>query len=220
MLLSRLAAAALFAAAAAPAFAVIVTSAPGAPDPGAAPGETLLVSFDAANAAGVTEQNFGKVITAAGSIGGMRAAPAGTGNGVYRSIGGGGRSRFDFSGWTQGRGLSSLSLYWGSVDSYNHVDFLDPAGNTIASIGGNDLPMANGNQVAALTNRRVFFSFRPDQKVTGLQLRSDGAAFEFDSIAGTGVVPEPASWALLITGFGLIGAALRQRRSRQAVLTA
>lgn len=219
MLLSRLAAAALLATAA-PAFAVIVTSAAGAPDPGAAPGETLLVSFDAPHAAGVSELNFGKVITAAGSIGGVRAAPAGTGNGIYRSIGGGGRSRFDFTGWTGGRGLASLSLYWGSVDSYNHVDFLDPAGNTIASVSGNKLPLANGNQVAALTNRRVFFTFRPDEKVTGVQLRSDGAAFEFDSIAGTGVVPEPASWALLITGFGFIGAALRQRRTRQSVLAA
>ena len=29
-------------------------------------------------------------------------------------------------------------------------------------------------------------------------------------------VPEPASWAMLITGFGLVGAALRQRRPRAA----
>ena len=28
-----------------------------------------------------------------------------------------------------------------------------------------------------------------------------------------GVVPEPGSWALLITGFGLVGAALRRRRT-------
>jgi hypothetical protein len=30
---------------------------------------------------------------------------------------------------------------------------------------------------------------------------------------GTGV-PEPASWAMLIVGFGLIGAARRRRRDR------
>lgn len=31
---------------------------------------------------------------------------------------------------------------------------------------------------------------------------------------GTGAVPEPASWALMITGFGLAGAALRRRAER------
>jgi PEP-CTERM motif len=28
----------------------------------------------------------------------------------------------------------------------------------------------------------------------------------------TGAVPEPASWAMLITGFGIIGATMRRRR--------
>ncbi|MGZ3376624.1 MAG: PEPxxWA-CTERM sorting domain-containing protein, partial [Phenylobacterium sp.] len=32
------------------------------------------------------------------------------------------------------------------------------------------------------------------------------------SVAGGGAVPEPASWALMIGGFGLAGAALRRRR--------
>lgn len=33
---------------------------------------------------------------------------------------------------------------------------------------------------------------------------------------GTGAVPEPASWAMLITGFGLVGAAARRRRTAVA----
>ncbi|MBB6226455.1 hypothetical protein FHS79_000609 [Polymorphobacter multimanifer] len=33
------------------------------------------------------------------------------------------------------------------------------------------------------------------------------------SVGGSGVVPEPASWAMLIAGFGLTGAALRRRRA-------
>jgi len=35
--------------------------------------------------------------------------------------------------------------------------------------------------------------------------------------AGGGAVPEPAAWALMISGFGLAGAALRRRRSVAAV---
>jgi hypothetical protein len=33
----------------------------------------------------------------------------------------------------------------------------------------------------------------------------------------TGAVPEPASWAMLIAGFGLTGAAMRRRRVTAAV---
>jgi hypothetical protein len=199
-----------------PAAAVVVTSAPGAPDPGKAAGETLLVTFDAPNVAGVAETSSGSVTTAAGSIGGVRAAPAGTpASGVYRSIAGGGASVFDFSGWSAGRGLSTASFYWGSVDAYNFVDILDGSGTVIRTIGGADLPMANGNQTAPATNRRVFLAFDPADLAMALRLRSNGVAFEFDSIAAAanaGAVPEPATWALLVTGFGMVGFALRRRK--------
>lgn len=203
-------------AAAGPASAASVTTAPGAPDPGKAEGETLLVTFDTPNTPGVTGTSRGAVITAAGSIGSIRAAPAGTPEaGIYQSIGTGGDTLFDFAGWAHGRPLASASLYWGSVDSYNFVDFLDAGGNRIGGIGGGDLPMANGNQALPDTNRRVYFTFAPQEAVTALRLRSTGAAFEFDNMAASiGAVPEPASWAMLITGFGFIGGAMRLRKDR------
>lgn len=40
--------------------------------------------------------------------------------------------------------------------------------------------------------------------------------FEFD-IAG-GVIPEPATWAMMLVGFGGLGAAMRQRRARRAAV--
>jgi hypothetical protein len=197
-----------------PATAVIVTTAPGAPDPGMAPGETMLVTFDAPNVAGVTSTFAGPVITAAGSTGGVRAAPAGTvAGGVYRSIGRGGSSLFDFSGWSGGRPLATASLYWGSVDAYNFLDVLNASGGVVRTIAGSDLPMFNGNQTLPMTNRRVFLNFDAAQNVTALRMRSTGAAFEFDNIAASAAVPEPASWALLITGFGLIGYAMRRRQA-------
>jgi hypothetical protein len=61
-----------------------------------------------------------------------------------------------------------------------------------------------------------------------LQVRNTGSGFDagafeagiFDAIAirgaGGGAVPEPASWALMIAGFGLSGAVLRRRRTTLA----
>ena len=55
--------------------------------------------------------------------------------------------------------------------------------------------------------------------LTGIQSRAFGALRAIDGSPGTfnysaGAVPEPASWAMLIAGFGLIGAAARRRRGR------
>ena len=40
---------------------------------------------------------------------------------------------------------------------------------------------------------------------------------EFGALSAVNAVPEPASWALMIAGFGLAGAAARRRRERPAV---
>lgn len=48
----------------------------------------------------------------------------------------------------------------------------------------------------------------------------DGYALDYFQLNGTalgGVVPEPATWAMMIGGFGLAGGALRNRRRRTSV---
>ena len=44
------------------------------------------------------------------------------------------------------------------------------------------------------------------------------AVFNLDDGTGTGTVPEPASWTLMIAGFGLVGTALRRRGTRASSL--
>ena len=89
----------------------------------------------------------------------------------------------------------------------------------------------NGEPVAYLTGRKAFFGLdlavdarvpdpRPDTETPGeWALAPPGlpASARMSVTVGfasvpTGGVPEPASWALMIAGFGMVGGALRSRR--------
>ena len=48
--------------------------------------------------------------------------------------------------------------------------------------------------------------------VVGYGEQAMQAAFDANSWSIAAAVPEPASWAMMIAGFGLTGAALRRRR--------
>ncbi|MFZ4688417.1 MAG: PEPxxWA-CTERM sorting domain-containing protein [Polymorphobacter sp.] len=231
MLVRLIAAVALVAAG--PAAAVSFFSIGGAPDPGLASFESLLVSFDSPHAPGIVQTNTGTVGLFTGSTGGVAAAPAGE-TSQYLAIGDGGSATFDFRSFfaSQMRQLRSLSVYVGSVDTYNYIDVLDNNLNTLTTITGTDLPGNNGDQGAAITNRRLYINFLPSEQVGGLRFRSTGVAFEFDTIGASSAifntggnptppilppatgVPEPTTWAMLLAGFGMVGFAAR-RRPRQ-----
>ena len=190
------------------------------------------MSFDTPLAAGVRETDRGDVGLFTGSHWNA-AAPAGDTT-RYLAIGGGGSATFDFRDWfaRQARQPRSLSVYVGSVDAYNHIDILDRNLAVLSTINGADLPGSNGDQGAAITNRRLYIGFDPAEQVGGLRFRSDGIAFEFDSIAASAarfrppplngatpdhlpsasITPEPEDWIMLIAGFGMVGIVARRRR--------
>jgi hypothetical protein len=196
-------------------YSVGATATPGGPvDPGMAIGEVSLVDFDSAPHTGVTVSTTGSAYLHTGSTGSVAAAPAGD-TSQYQALGTGGSATIDFSGYSQQ--LKSLSVYLGSIDSYNTVEVLNRAGQVLKTITGNDLPGQNGDWFASATNRRLYIEFNPSENVGALRFSSTGVAFEFDSIgASVAGVPEPASWALMIGGFGVVGGAMR-RRQRVAV---
>lgn len=201
-------------------------------DPGIGAGEHMVTTFDGGDALSFDPSHASGYGLFTGSHSGVAAAPAGD-TSQYMAIHGGGSVLFDLRGLlAPGSTIDSLSVYLGSIDSYNHIDVLGLAsdgsldyGNTLLTLGGEDLPGHNGSWYSSLTNGRLTFGFGPNEKVGGIVFRSTGIAFEFDSIAiGTGradggthhdngvaPVPEPASWAMMVGGFGLIGSAMRRR---------
>ena len=70
----------------------------------------------------------------------------------------------------------------------------------------------NGDQSIG---RRMTYTFS-GKAVTSVVFASSQNSFEFDTIATVSAAPEPATWAMLMTGFGLAGSAVRQRRRQTA----
>ena len=111
--------------------------------------------------------------------------------------------------------LTSFSFYMGSPDSYNKVVFHLLGGGSPQVFqgddiwGGSDVQVGNGDRSKGF---RVYYDFG-GAKVTQIDFTSTTDAFEFDGLAGSlGGVPDPASWALMIMGFGAAGAMIRRRR--------
>jgi hypothetical protein len=183
--------------------AVTFTSVAGNAAP--APGESLVVSFDSPNAPGY-QWTSGVLGTAIGSSN-KAATPAGnTSRYGYVS------SALSANNATLATpSLKSISLYWGSIDKYNHLDVLGLGDSVLLTISGGMLPPANGDRGAAITNRRVFITAGPNEVIRGLRFRSTGVAYEFDSIAAA-AVPEPQAWMMLVAGFGMVGFAVRRRQ--------
>jgi hypothetical protein len=123
--------------------------------------------------------------------------------------------------------FNSLSVYIGSLDTYNTISFYSGAtevatytGSQLATMAGLSPPGSSptdGND-----NRRYFFTFAAADDVNKVVFSSSAPAFEFDNIAAAvSGVPEPATWAMMILGFGFVGFMLRGgRRQRTAVATA
>lgn len=211
-MLAKLATTAAMLAIASPALAVtVITNAPGAPDPGAPAGTTVVADFSSALAAGVSNATSGSVVTVSGTISGQYAQPAPVSPlNAYQAIQGNGVSTFTFT-----NALSVFSFYWGSIDTYNKIEFLRGDGSLVQAFTGAAFAApANGNQSASATNRRVTFGFTGAEAVKKVRFSNSPQtnAFEIDTLA-IAAVPEPATWAMMILGFGLIGGAMRSRKT-------
>ena len=171
----------------------------------------------------IVETTSGSVARFTGTTVDVAAAPVGDST-KYEAISTGGSAIFDF---TQHAPVQTLSVYVGSIDSYNKFEITTNRGTSY--FNGNSFLAHSGNQSSPATNRRIYFEFAYGETLELLQMSSAGIAFEYDDIAvgpvtnaapplppGQAVpllpyryspnvdsfaplsVPEPQSWALMI----------------------
>lgn len=114
---------------------------------------------------------------------------------------------------------SVVSFVLGSLDTYNSV-LLSFVGGTTQLLTGaqikgflNPTPLTNsGDQLIPATNGRVTYTVNSgDPLINGITFASEANSFEIDDFATA--VPEPATWAMLLLGFGAIGYSMRRRRA-------
>lgn len=170
-----------------------------------APTAGKVVNFNGAAPAGFTLSGSGYTL-ATGNTANVSATPAFSDGSRYLAVGTNGAATL-----TSSLAYSSVSIFLGSIDTYNTVQILTTAGVVLASYTGAQFTAdANGNQTLAATNRRITFTAGAGQSISGIRFLSSRPALEVDNVVFA--VPEPSTWMMMLIGFGLVGQAMRSRR--------
>jgi|GEM_PF-523888 len=187
-----------------PASAAILWSfQPGVPSPGL--GFTVINTFD--TTAGITGSGF-QIKTPPSDSQGAPPANSIPSDTPYLSVLGGGSATIDF-----GAAVSRFQFDWGSIDRFNTLTIDSTGAEKIIVPGGNFINAANGNQVSPGTNGLFTIWGDAGETFQSITLTSARNSFEIDNLAIGGMaVPEPATWAMMIMGFGGVGAMMRRRR--------
>jgi hypothetical protein len=119
-----------------------------------------------------------------------------------------------------GTPLNYFGVWASALDAANTVSFYQGA-TLLSSTNLTAFPLPgtySGNPGGTFVGQNAsekygFFSFRVSEGYDRVILsQNGGGGFELDNVT-IGAVPEPASWVMLIAGFGLVGAAARRRRT-------
>lgn len=148
----------------------------------------------------------------------FETAPASDGSGVYSFTLGTEPMSFD---WGIDAGLAA----GGTVDALITLTNLG-TGATFSYdpfFSGNDNEYLNGSAENSFRLEWAPIGFDPNvndtYQVNLTYNDATGAAHSLDVFAklGTGAVPEPATWAMMMLGLGMVGGAMRRRRRTMAV---
>lgn len=202
-------AAVLAAAVVAPAHAATPVTTAGSAASFAAPAGGVTIDFNSPVPASFAFTTSGNAAIVSGSSANNYAEPMFSDMTPYLSVGAGATAQLLTTGST---GYNSVSFFLGSIDSYNTVVLLDTMGNAIQSFTGSDFIVpADGGQMNPATNRRVTLTRSgTDAMIGGIKFLSSQNALETDNVVFA--VPEPTTWAMMLVGFGMMGASMRYRR--------
>jgi len=193
--------------AAAPASAAIVFSfAPGGASP--SPGFTIVDDFNSgvpANLSGTFQ-----IKTPPADSNGAPPANSSPGGTPYLSVLAGDSATIDLGG-----AFGAFQFDWGSIDTYNTLVIHSNGGDLTVIPGGNFPNLANGDQASPGTNGLFTVVGTHGEKFSSITLSSSQNSFEIDNVASG--APEPATWAMMIMGFGLAGGMMRAQRRKQAL---
>jgi hypothetical protein len=176
-------------------------------------GGATTVDFDAGLPASPVYTGGG---LATGNVAGS-AQPLGDGT-HYLSLGGVGRPSPVTIDLTSLGLQNYFGLYWGSIDTYNTIEFFDGAasvgsftGTQVAALATGLSTVASGSQVDATANRYINFFSGAGENFNRIVLTSTSPAFESDNHAFR-AVPTPA----LLPGLVGLGVSFWRKRRQQA----
>jgi hypothetical protein len=115
-----------------------------------------------------------------------------------------------------GGGVKYYGFLWGSPDAngWNSLSFFDASTQLGLTLDGSAIKIPpNGDQSYA----KYFNVFAdPGEVITEVRFSANRNAFETDNHAFISAVPEPETYAMLLTGLGLMGFVARRRKQRAA----
>jgi hypothetical protein len=164
-------------------------------------GQIVVDSFDSASTNGYS-MTGGDIRT--GSVTNDYQSPAGDSS-AYLAVEGG-----QLATLTTPTTATAFSLYVGSIDNFNAINFYTGSNVLVSSFTGTQLrTYAGGSSSVGVADGRFSFD------LTGLGIDkitfgSTNNAFEIDNISAA--IPEPGVWAMMMLGLGGLGYALRRRR--------
>jgi hypothetical protein len=137
----------------------------------------------------------------------------------FVSLGDGGRITLEFTrSRLTGSGTSAADLYIFEVGGYVEATDVEISANgndwvSLGRIGGSTRGIDIDSFGFGTTSRFSFVRLTDAFGVDKLG-RTAGADIDAVGVLSAAAVPEPASWALMISGLGLVGGTMRRRRQR------
>jgi hypothetical protein len=150
-----------------------------------------------------------------GAMFGYEGVPAAVGVGIEASVASGGQPGAIYANFSHGLSDFSINLYRivapvdGSPTAVNATIYAYSGLNGTGTLLGSASGSADGGAGFAYTTIAL-------DKLAGARsfvIQGGSGLANYDDITATAAVPESASWAMMLGGFGLLGGALRRRRA-------